>query len=483
MKVGDGAGVFNSSSLAAVFGHVASGNLVKLVTSAILVVFVPLILGVNEYSYYQLFLFVGNYLSLVHFGMVDGVALRFGGERYADLPSGVLRAQFWMLAAYVSAVSICVFLVAQLVGGPEVEPVFVALLFWVPITVLRAFCQALVQATFRMKLFSYILVAEQAIFGVGIVVLLRLDWISLSSILLLEVFRALFAFILYLICCRDVVAIRRPFMVREASRDMRASVASGFFVMSAFLVSALVVGVVRMGVGFRWGLEMFGQVSLVLSMTSFAVAFLTSAGVTLFPLLCRVDGITRGNTYRALSSLLWLGLPLGLCVGYGVQLIIAGLLPEYHVAAKYLPLLFPVFVFDGIMGILLIPFLKALRMERFLLVVNVVAVGLSVAWVGFSVLVVDSFELVLMGVPVVACARCVLVARRVAGRLGVKVGVDIYLGIALVGVFLVAPFLLEGLASILFFVTVGLLVVLVRRSELTSAFAYAWSALMRSREG
>ena len=68
--------------------------------SLILVLFVPKILGVKEYSYWQLYLFYASYVGFFHFGWADGVYLKFGGKKYEDLDKGYFHSQFWLLTAF-----------------------------------------------------------------------------------------------------------------------------------------------------------------------------------------------------------------------------------------------------------------------------------------------------------------------------------------------------------------------------------------------
>lgn len=57
-----------------------SANLISLLISAFMVMFVPKLLSVNDYGLWQLFLFYYSYLGFLHFGWEDGIYLRYAGK-------------------------------------------------------------------------------------------------------------------------------------------------------------------------------------------------------------------------------------------------------------------------------------------------------------------------------------------------------------------------------------------------------------------
>ena len=58
---------------------------------------VPKMLGVEEFSYWQLFLFYLSYVGLFHFGITDGMYLKNGGLTYDEINKKEIGSQFWFL--------------------------------------------------------------------------------------------------------------------------------------------------------------------------------------------------------------------------------------------------------------------------------------------------------------------------------------------------------------------------------------------------
>ena len=61
------------------FSYTLSSNLLSLVISTLVVLIIPKLIGVEEYGYWQLYIFYTSYIGFLHFGWNDGIYLRYGG--------------------------------------------------------------------------------------------------------------------------------------------------------------------------------------------------------------------------------------------------------------------------------------------------------------------------------------------------------------------------------------------------------------------
>ena len=67
---------------------------ISLLLSLIISFIVPKFLGVEEFGYWQLFVFYSSYVNIAQLGISDGLYLRLGGENYKDLDFEVIGSQF-----------------------------------------------------------------------------------------------------------------------------------------------------------------------------------------------------------------------------------------------------------------------------------------------------------------------------------------------------------------------------------------------------
>lgn len=65
------------------YAFVAQG--LSFILSALMSIIVPKVLSVNDFGYWQLFIFYTSYVGFFHFGFNDGIYLLNGGKNYDEL--------------------------------------------------------------------------------------------------------------------------------------------------------------------------------------------------------------------------------------------------------------------------------------------------------------------------------------------------------------------------------------------------------------
>ena len=94
--------------------YTVAANFATLGISVLLNLFVPKLLGVTEYSYWQLYVFYSSYVGFLHLGWIDGIYLKIGGEEYENLDKRNLGSQFWYLAIFECCISAFVILFSSI---------------------------------------------------------------------------------------------------------------------------------------------------------------------------------------------------------------------------------------------------------------------------------------------------------------------------------------------------------------------------------
>ena len=69
-----------------------------MLVSAILTVFVPKLLRITDYGFWQLFMFYQGYIGVFHLGWNDGIYLQIGGKKYEELNRKELFSQLILLS-------------------------------------------------------------------------------------------------------------------------------------------------------------------------------------------------------------------------------------------------------------------------------------------------------------------------------------------------------------------------------------------------
>lgn len=161
--------------------------------------------------------------------------------------------------------------------------------------------------------------------------------------------------------------------------------------------------------------------------------------------------------YKALRDYLMV-LMLGvMLLYYPLRFFLDGWLPAYNDSLKYMALVFPMSIFEGKMSLLINTYLKALRMERVILGVNVLTMLFSFALTILTTIVFKNIELAIGSIVLLLMFRCFLAEFLLTKRLKIEIVKDVFLEIAMALIFIVTGWTLSILLGFLiYFFSYGL---------------------------
>lgn len=111
--------------------------------------------------------------------------------------------------------------------------------------------------------------------------------------------------------------------------EMTGNIKIGINLMLANIASTLIIGSARFIIDGKWGIEMFGQFSLSISMINFVLLFLGQVSMVLFPMLRQVDEENQSKFYLGIRDALSLFLPLAFVAYIPLKLVLGLWLPQY----------------------------------------------------------------------------------------------------------------------------------------------------------
>ncbi len=339
----------------------------------------PRLLGVTDFSYWQLYVFYIGYVGVLQFGWNDGMYLRYGGRHYDSLDRGVFAGQFRLLIATQLLLGGALAATAAWLA-PEPERAFVVGMTGVATLLLggRSFLLLLCQATNLIARYARILAVESILFIALVTAWVGFGGTGFRALIVCDLIAKGGSFVLAAVWCRDLVLARAP-RAEPVLPEAWRSIAVGVKLMLANLSSILMIGVVRFAIERHWSVVVFGKVSLSLSLSNIFMVFVNAVGVVVFPTLRRLDPARKPQLFLAFRCVYMVAALAALLVFFPLRVVLAAWLPDYAETLAYLAVLFPAFVFEGRMALLITSFLKDLRAERSLLLVNAGGVLLAVA--------------------------------------------------------------------------------------------------------
>lgn len=346
-----------------------SAQILSFVLSFLLALFVPRVLGVEGYSYWQLFLFYTSYAGFFHLGLTDGIYLKYGGKNLCEI-SNEISGQFLIFIVYIFLIAFALnYLLALESVENNRELVYRLIVIDVVLSNILGFWIYLYQATGRIKTFVKIILFDKLILLFFILILIIWGINNYSLYIYACLTSKLISLLYCLATIRDFFTVKVHFskyLLCEYFDNIRV----GVNLLFANIASLLLIGASRFIIDKYWGLIVFGKVSLMLSVVNFFIVFLSQIGIVMFPLIKKMNEQNRNMIYVSSYLLIDVFFLSVLLFYLPINYILIRWLPQYEDSIGYLIFLLPICIFEGKNQILLNPYLKSYRKERLFLYAN-----------------------------------------------------------------------------------------------------------------
>lgn len=390
------------------FAIVLGSNAVSSIITALVLFVVPKHIGVESYGWFQLYQLYGNYILLSRLGWPDGIFLEIGGKEYSELDYKELRSNFILYSVIEIAFGVVMAFLGFLFPykNPKRSVFFllgISAVFMLP----RIMLQYILQATDRMQEYARLVVIEKVIYGVGIVICLISGMTRFEQLIGIDIFSKFGALVYVVSECKDVV-FGEIYPIKDTLKVAKKYMFAGSNLMLAQVASNLIVGVVQMSIEHEWNVEVFGKISLTLTISNFLMVFIRAVALVLFPMLRRTKADDLSQIYNTMYLCLMIPLAGSLIFYYPVKNILSMWLPQYADSLKYMAILFPVCIFESKMSMLIETYLKTIRKEKWLFFVNVGAVFLSVLLTFVDVFILHNLDAAVFAIIFVLFVRCII---------------------------------------------------------------------------
>lgn len=354
-----------------IYAFTAQG--ISLLLSILMSLTIPKLLGVEEYSYWQLFLFYSGYTAFFHFGLNDGMYLRLGGKDYKDVNHSLLGTQLKLITIIQILIAVIISIIGLIiVDNKSRQFVIFAICIYLVTYNISGYIGYIFQAVNRTRIYSISVMIDKMIFIIAVIILLLLKIERFEFFVLLYLFSKLIA-LGYCIWMGKALLFSKIVKIKEAIKEMWTNMTVGIKLLIANIASSLILGSGRIVIDAIWGIEEFGKFSFSLSLTNFFLLFISQISMVIFPALRQTNKQLQKKVYLMASNVLSLVLP-GIFLAYMPMSYLIGLwLPQYKESLQYLALLLPICTFDGKMQMLCNTYLKVLRKEKVLLTINIIS--------------------------------------------------------------------------------------------------------------
>jgi len=414
------------------FSYVILSNLLTVIVSSLVVLILPKIMGVEEYGYWQLYIFYLSYAGFVHLGWVDGIYLRYGGLEYADLDKEKFFSQFLMLLIYLTGIGILFLLgVSAFIRDKSSQFVFTLLVYTTLVTNLRFLFVYVLQMTNRLKESSYVVSGDRLLYLLLLLVFIFVGFRDFKIMVYADLIGRVVSLFYAMYLCRDM-ALRPLHQFKLDMQETVRNIAVGINLMLSNVASMLIIGIAT-----------FGKVSLTLSISNLLMTFINAIGLVIFPILKRTDESKLPKIYNQLRNVLMVLMFGVLLLYYPLKIALDSWLPAYRESLIFMALVFPMSVYEGKMALLINTYLKALRMERQIFKVNVIAMLLSFATTLIFAVFLRNLNATVLSIVLLLATRSILAELILAKRMQIEVVKDIWVELLMTLVFIASNWFLS----------------------------------------
>lgn len=405
-------------------------------------------IGVEDYGYWQLYIFYSSYVGFFHLGWNDGIYLRYGGYEYNDLNKLKLFSQFLSLLMLQIFFSVLLTSFSNLLHVGDKLFILRVVSLNMIITNSRFLFLYILQATNRIKDNANIMIIDRALFVLFIFILLITGSKNYKLMVFSDVMAKGLSFIYSMWLCKDI-AFQKISNFHFDSEETFQNINSGIKLLFANLASSLIIGVVRFGIERGWDVVTFGKVSLTLSISNFMMVFINGIGIVMYPLLRRTSSDRLKDFYSTMRDFL-MTIAFGLLIFYyPFRVILSAWLPAYKDSLVYMALLFPMVVFEGKTSLLINTYFKTLREERKLMKINIISLVFSIAMTMLTTAVFKNLHATVLTILIVGVFRSALSELFLSKRIDINVVKDIILEITLTVIFVVSSWKIHSWVTVL----------------------------------
>jgi O-antigen/teichoic acid export membrane protein len=401
-------------------------QMISLILSVLIILVVPKIIGIEDFSYWQLFLFYINYLGFLHFGLNDGIYLKLGGKYEKEIDRSLITGQFWISLGFQLMFTLIIIVLAIVnVQDPGRRFVWIATALYLPLVNSNGFIGYIFQAINRTSIYSIAVILDKLVIFISLFILAVFNNKSFELYVSSYIISRTIA-VFFLMFKGKSFIFSNQINLKNSIIEIFENIKIGILLMVANIVSALILGIGRKTIDLVWGLTTFGKVSFAISLANFFLLFVSQVSMVLFPVLRRSSKKQLEHFYengRNLLGVIFYGV---LLLYMPVRFLLELWLPQYNDSLLYLGLILPICTYDGKMQILCNTYFKVLRKEKLMMYINMISLLVSTIFCIFGGYVLHNIYLVIFAMVFAIAVRGIVSELYLAKLMNIRIIKNIF---------------------------------------------------------
>lgn len=434
------------------FAYTFLANFFKLIFNVIVVLIIPKVIGVTEYSYFQYYTLLSNYTLYFHFGWCDGIYLRYVGINYVNYNKRTISNQFWGCCLWGTVISFTILTLMTICPlDLERKWILLCLALVTVVVVPQTMLIVILQAASRLKESSLMTLIEKGIYAFSLLLMICLGIKQYRYMILGDALGKSISLGFGMYICRDITLGAYGVNVKEFKEELKKNFQVGIFLLIANLTGVLITGMPQFFIENKWGINTFGYISFSLNLSKMVMIVINAISIILVPFFRNLSEDKLKQIYPKVNSVLMVILFGILIIYYPLRSVLVVFLPEYQLSIKYLALLFPLCLFESKTAMMLNTYLKALREEKSMCVGNVVTVGISFIVSAINIYIINSPTITIASIPIILAIRKIILEYFIEKKLKIIRWKDSMIEIILCIIFMLVSWNYHGWISMVIY--------------------------------
>ena len=380
---------------------------ISLMVGIVLNLIVPKFIDEYQYAYWQTYMLYISYVGILHFGILDGIVLRYSQYDYEELDKPLIRSQFVALLIIDSLIATVVICIAYLSFGGITRSIVILVAIGVITKNVFTYTSYTFQITNRINKYAILVIAQRLFYGIGILALIAGGIRNFALFSVVDLGADLFGILLGSRFNKGLYFGSLPKFEKIIS-EIKSNFLAGILLLIANWASTLLIGSAKMIVQWRWDELVFGKVSFAFSVSNLFLAFVTAISVVLFPSLKRMNQEDLPAVYKKIRGAVSPLLFFAMLFYFPGCVILRAWLPRYAESLRYLGILLPIIVFASKVSLLTNNYLKAYRKENLMLKINVFSIVVGIIVYLGCAYALNNIDILLAGIVAVIMMRSIL---------------------------------------------------------------------------
>ena len=343
---------------------VASSNFINLLSGVLVAFLLPKAIGVTDYGYYKIFTLYAGYVGLFHFGIIDGILLKYGDKNYDELEKTNFRFYSKFLFWLEFSISFVLAVIGVVCLPGEMKFIFICVAINLLGSNMTAYYQYISQITNRFSELSHRIIVQSSL-TCGSVFLLWIIHIVSGDLLSYKIYTIIFCTIKVALCIWYINTYREITFGKTKNHhdglfDIFEFIKIGIPLMVANLAQSVILNIDRQFVSVLFDTESYAVYAFAYNMLGLITTATSAIATVLYPTMKRTNQEKLGQNYNLMVTVILITVFGAISVFFPLCWFIGWFLPKYSGSLIIFRIILPGLAVSSVITIVMMNYYKVI---------------------------------------------------------------------------------------------------------------------------